>query len=206
MNINLFDSSQIMPRFLLYFLAAILIIIGVGIIAYEALDIIKMQQSISSFDQQLKQSIQKINRQLAAKSKVGLSQSSENNSSANQDKLEIKDNLGVNPFQPKLEKIKKRTKQPKDDLAKSNLKSKDDVQVVNLSMVGALINSKVKMAIIKLENGRNKRVQEGDLINNFLVKDIKEYQVVIVPTNNQSLAQQKNLKKEFVLKMGGLNR
>lgn len=215
MNLKRVFSSQIMLQFFLYLTMGLIIVVGITIIVYEVMDIIKLQQGIGQFEQKLKHRVLTINNQLQSESKVEVDQEKGDKTEVQNSVLtlaQLEDATVVNPFQPRLEKKKEQNKQGQNNKEDINStggeknkeqKIKNQFSLEKIKLVGLLINPRLKMAILKLSGGKNEIVYEGYQINNFVIKNINAEQVIIMPVIKDETDGIERLGQEFVLTMGG---
>lgn len=196
-----FSSSQRLPKVLLYLVIGLIFTAGIGVLAYEAIDIINLQQSVVKYEESLEQRTAEINRQLQESDKIKVGEVNQARQSLEElsnisSELESGDR---SPFQPRLDKTEVREvrEEPKQRVRKSNK------NILGLEIVGLVTNPQIKLAILKSEGGNNQTVREGEIINNWLIKEITGQAIVITPTTENSFSASEGTDKEFRIKIGG---
>ncbi|MFO7819660.1 MAG: hypothetical protein R6V17_05405, partial [Halanaerobacter sp.] len=67
---RIFSSSQIMMQFLLYIVGGLVLSVGIGLVAYEVMDIVTLQQSVGEFEEGLEQQVQELNKYLQTEAQI----------------------------------------------------------------------------------------------------------------------------------------
>lgn len=202
-------SSRLMPQLFLYLIIGLVIIAGIIVLTYEIMDIVKLQQSVSQYEQNIEQRVVALNKHLESDNKgsIGPEEEESGTKDAVMNLAQLEESGAIDPFQPRLEREKSNQTQNKgndvDNSKTTGQNKQEKIRPIGIKLVGLLVNPKVRIAILKMKDGYNEMVHEGEMINNFVVKKIMPERVIIMPVVKNKTSEIERLAQEFVLKLGG---